>query len=135
MDRDSAELRAKRGEVGYVFSQADENTMVWVLRKKVVAGATDEQSYEKEARTSIDLLQVIERSYALPRHVVSYRADLPPKLLAKIKETLIGMDQSEEGRKVLKAFENTTKFDELPEQSMAPLLKASKLLNAELGIK
>lgn len=123
------------GEVGYVFSQADENTMMWVLRKKVIAGATDEQTYEKEARTSLDSLQVIERSYALPRHIVSYRADLPPKLLAKIREILIGMDQTEEGRKVLKAFENTTKFDELPEQSMAPLLKASKLLNAELGIK
>ncbi len=123
------------GEVGYVFSQADENTMMWVLRKKVMAGATDEQTYAQEARTSIDSLQVIERSYALPRHVVSHRPDLPPKLLARIKEILIGMDQSEEGKKVLKAFENTTKFDELPEQSMAPLLKASKLLYAELGIK
>lgn len=123
------------GEVGYVFSQADENTMMWVLRKKVMAGATDEQSYEKEAKTSPGSLQVIERSYALPRQVVSYRSDLSPKLLAKIKEILIGMDQSEEGRKVLKEFENTTKFDELPEQSMAPLLKALKLLHAELGIK
>lgn len=123
------------GEVGYVFSQADENTMLWVLRKRVMAGATDEQSYEKEGRTNLDSLKIIERSYALPRHVVSYRADLPPKLIARIKEILVGMDQSGEGKKALKEFENTTKFDELPDQAMAPLLKSMKLIHAEIGIK
>jgi phosphonate transport system substrate-binding protein len=123
------------GEVGYVFSQADENTILWVLRKRVMAGATDEQSYEKEARGNLDSLKVIEISYSLPRHVVSYRADLPPKLIARIKEILIGMDQSEEGRKVLKEFESTTKFDELSDQAMAPLLKSVKLIHAELGMK
>ncbi len=123
------------GEVGYVFSRADENTMMWVLRERVMAGATDEQSYEKEGRTNLDSLKIIERSYALPRHVVSYRADLPPKLLARIKEILLAMDQSEEGKKTLKEFENTTKFDELPHQVMAPLLKSMKLIHAELGIK
>jgi phosphonate transport system substrate-binding protein len=37
-------------EVGYVFSGSDESTMVWVLRKKLQAGAMDNHSFLREAR-------------------------------------------------------------------------------------
>ena len=122
------------GEVGYVFSVADENIILWVLRKKVIAGAIDDLAYEKEAK-NLNSLKVIEKSNPVPRHIVSYRADLPPKLVARIKEILTSMDQSEGGKKALKDFESTTKFDVISDQSMAPLLKAVKHFNSELGVK
>ncbi|MFQ5949817.1 MAG: PhnD/SsuA/transferrin family substrate-binding protein, partial [Nitrospiria bacterium] len=80
-------------------------------------------------------LKIIHETYSIPRHIVSYRADLPPKLVARIKEILLGMDQSEEGRKALKAFERTTKFDEIPEQSLAPLLRSQDFIDKEFGLK
>lgn len=123
------------GEVGYVFSIADENIMLWVLRKKVIAGAIDDLAYEKEAKSNLNSLKVIEKSNPVPRHIVSYRADLPPKLVARIKEILTSMDQSEEGKKALKDFEGTSKFDAIPDQAMAPFLKAMKDFNSELGVK
>ncbi|MFQ5780018.1 MAG: phosphate/phosphite/phosphonate ABC transporter substrate-binding protein [Nitrospiria bacterium] len=122
-------------EVGYVFSRDDENTIVWVLRGKVSAGALDNRNYLKDAKGSLNHLKIIHETYSIPRHIVSYRADLPPKLVARIKEILLGMDQSEEGRKALKAFERTTKFDEIPEQSLAPLLRSQDFIDKEFGLK
>ncbi len=123
------------GEVGYIFSLEDENTMVWVLRGKVMAGAMDNQKYPKEARGKLDSLKIIYKTSSFPRQIVSYRADLPSKLVARIKEILLKMDQSEEGKKALQDFERTTKFDELPDQSMAYLLKLQKSVDSELGLK
>lgn len=131
---DSSESVAP-GEVGYLFSIADENIMLWVLRKKVVAGALDDLAYEKEAKSSLNSLKVIEKSNPVPRHIVSYRADLPLKLVARIKEILTGMDQSEEGKKALRDFEGTSKFDAIPDQTMASFLKSMKHFRSELGVK
>lgn len=122
-------------EVGYIFSNDNENSMVWVLRKKVAAGALDNQSYEKEARGNLNDLKILYQTFSFPRHIVSYRADLSPALVARIKEILVKMHQSEGGKKALEDFEKTTRFDELPDQAMAPFLKAGKFIDAELGIK
>ena len=122
-------------EVGYVFSNNNENTMVWVLRKKVVAGATDNQNYEKEARGNLDSLKIIYETFSFPRQILAVRGDLPATLVAKIKEILINMHLSDEGKKTLADFEKTTRFDELPEKSMAPFLKAGKLIDAEVGVQ
>jgi phosphonate transport system substrate-binding protein len=123
------------GEVGYVFSYGDDNTMVWVLRGKVLAGAMDNHSYLKEGGKNLDSLKILHRTFSIPRQIVSHRADLPAELGARIKEILIKMDQSEEGKKTLQDFEKTTKFDELPDQSMPPLLKLQKFIDAELEVK
>lgn len=122
-------------EIGYAFSLDDETTMVWVLRGRVAAGAMDNQAYLKEARGKLDDLKIIHETFPLPRHVVTYRADLSPSLVGQIKEVLLKMNQSEEGRKALQAFEKTTKFDELSDEAMAPLVKSLKFIEAELGLE
>jgi phosphonate transport system substrate-binding protein len=122
-------------EVGYVFSYTDESTMVWVLRGKVSAGAMDNHRFPTEAMGNLKSLKIIHETFAIPRHIVSYRADLSPPLVARIKEILLWMDQSEEGKKVLQAFEGTTKFDEIPEHAMDLLLKSITLIDAEFGIR
>ena len=122
-------------EVGYVFSLDDENAMIWVVRGKVAASVMDNQTYVRQALPHLKNLKVVYQTFSFPRHVVSHRADLPTHLVAKIKETLIQMDQSDQGKKTLEKFERTTKFDEIPEQGIAPLLKAGKWIDAELGLK
>lgn len=123
------------GEIGYLFSRADENTMMWVLMGKVAAGTMDNKTLEKEAGAGLNSLKIVDKSFPMPRQIVSYRADLPAKLVARIKEILMKMDQSEEGKKALQQFEKTAKFDELTEQLMGPLLKTGKLIDAELGLR
>ena len=122
-------------EIGYVFSLHDENTVAWVLREKVAAGATDDYTYERQTHRYPNSLEVIHTTSSFPRHLVSHRADLAPRLVTKIKEILIQMDQSQEGRSALKEFEHTTKFDELPSSSTAQLLKVRKFVEAELRLR
>jgi len=87
-----APLEKTRGKIGYVFTGDDENTMLWVPRKKVSAGALDDQAYLKEGRKALDKLQVVYRSFSIPRQIISHRASLAPRLVARIKETLVKMD-------------------------------------------
>ncbi|MFQ5598013.1 MAG: phosphate/phosphite/phosphonate ABC transporter substrate-binding protein [Nitrospiria bacterium] len=134
LKRDASEPVAP-DEVGYVFSRDDENTVVWVLRGKVSAGALDHRNYLKDAKGSLSQLKRLHETFSIPRHIVSYRADLPPRLVARIKDILLGMERSEEGRRVLKAFEKTTKFDEIPEQSLAPLLESPDFFDQEFELK
>jgi len=118
-------------EIGYVFSYDDESTMVWVLKGKAQAGSMDDQNYKKLGRRDLDKLLILYKSSSLPRHVVSCRSDLPEKLAAKIKEILFQMDKSEEGRNILKNFEKTAKFDELPKESEEFLLESAPYVDAE----
>lgn len=122
-------------EVGYVFTYEDETTMIWVLRGKAAAGATDNQKYERDAREKIHSLKVLDRSAPFPRQIVSLRAGLAEKLAARIKEILIGMQATEEGKKTLRDFEKTAKFDEIPAPSLARLTKANKWIGLELGLR
>jgi phosphonate transport system substrate-binding protein len=122
-------------EIGYVFSRDERNTVEWVLRGKVPAGAIDYQRYLKEARDRVNDLKVVAQSFPVPRHLVSHRADLSPLLVARIKEILLRMDQSADGKKALAEFEKTSKFDEVPNESLAPLMKNRRLIEADLGLK
>jgi phosphonate transport system substrate-binding protein len=121
-------------EVGYVFSNTDESTIVWVLRGKVVAGAMDHQTFLEQAKGGLPHLKIVYETFAIPRQLVSYRADLPPSLVARIKGILLQMDQREEGTKVLHAFEGTTRFDAIPEPAMDLFEKVRPFLEAELGL-
>ena len=121
--------------VGYVFANDDENTMQWVLSGQVAAGAMDNQRYPREARARISELKILEQTPSIPRHVVSVQADIKPNVLSKIKEILMGMDRSEEGKKVLQDFEHTAKFDELTEHNVALGQRLKKFIEAELKLQ
>jgi len=122
-------------EIGYVFSYDDESTMVWVLKGKVQAGSMDDQNYKKLGRRDLDKLLILYKSRLLPRHVVSCRSDLSWKLASKIKEILFEMDKSEEGRNILKRFEKTAKFDELPKESEEFILESAPYVDAEFEVR
>lgn len=127
---------AKAGEAGYVFAMDDSNIPVWVLRGKVGAGAMDDASFAKLPPQRRDNLRVVHQTAALPRHLVSVRKGLDPRLVNGIKAVLLAMEHSEEGRQVLQKFEMTTRFDELPggpEKALAPLLVLTKEIEREMA--
>lgn len=132
-DKKAATDPVGSNEIGYLFSRDDTNTMWWVVKGKVAAGAMDNQNYTKEAKGDIDQLKVLHKTMSIPRQIVSYRGDLPEPLAGTIKQILLRMDQSEEGKKILLGFERTTKFDELSQQALAPLVQFQKSIAAEVG--
>jgi phosphonate transport system substrate-binding protein len=116
-------------EVGYVFSGDDETTMVWVLRKRVSGGALHSTDFEQLAKDGISKLKVLAETINVPRHVVSHRADLNPELVAAIEKVLLNMDKDEEGKKVLKDFEKTAKFDRFDKGAEGFLEPIENLVN------
>ena len=102
---------------GYVFSGDDENTIEWVLRGLVDAGAMSLYSLKKRAGDDFEDLEIILKTDAIPRHVVSLSPGTSATLAEAVQAALTGMDQSEAGRVVLQGFERTTKFDVIPEHT------------------
>ncbi len=108
----------RSGETGFLYSDGDETTMIWVIRNVVVAGATDNKKFIEDARNKVDQLQVIHRTNPVPRHLVTHRQGLSPNLVKRVKKVLLEMHLSEEGVKILKGFGKTKKFSEISAESL-----------------
>jgi phosphonate transport system substrate-binding protein len=122
--------------VGYVFSNDAENTMFWVLKKKVVAGAVNADYFEALAGERISELHILHTTEAVPRNVVSVRKNLDPKVVQAIETLLLEMHLSDEGRASLERFEGTTKFDRFPggaEQDLARIMTLLPHVREDLG--
>ncbi|MDH3659612.1 MAG: phosphate/phosphite/phosphonate ABC transporter substrate-binding protein [Alphaproteobacteria bacterium] len=110
----SRSAQPRDGEVGYVFTRDDKNTLVWLYKGWVDAAATDPQSYQDLARAKPGSVRVIARSIEVPRQVVIHRHGMEQTLIDGLKRVFTAMDQSERGREVLKRFNKTTRFGHFP---------------------
>ena len=122
--------------VGYVFSNDAENTMFWVLKGKVVAGAVNADYFEALAGGRIGELRILHTTDEVPRNVVCVRNSLDQQLVQAIEKVLLEMHLSEEGRAALEAFEETTKIDRFPrgsEQDLADIMMLLPHVEEDLG--
>ena len=101
-------------EIGYFFAGPEKNVIKLVAEKKVAAGAISSDDYASLEETSKAGLNVLAESGSLPRHLVSVRRSLSDAIINRLRQILLSMDQDDEGRKILRATDNTTKFDSLP---------------------
>ncbi|HYA28096.1 MAG TPA: phosphate/phosphite/phosphonate ABC transporter substrate-binding protein [Acidobacteriota bacterium] len=124
----------KGDEVRYIFSHGDTNTIFLVLNGAADAGAIDGEKYFMLTK-NLEGFKVIHETDSLPRQIVSYRTDLPVKLVTRVKQILLTMPKSDEGAKVLREFESTTKFDEVPPQAMDLMMGLKKYVHAELKLQ
>ena len=102
-------------DIGYLFANSQEKVIDWVLSKKVAAGAFSDDDYarfDEKKRSEITILAETER---LPRNLVSVRKDFAPALTDRLEKILLSMNEDDQGRKILKKTDDTTKFDLLPE--------------------
>jgi phosphonate transport system substrate-binding protein len=101
-------------EVGYIFALTPGALFDVVLEKKAAAGAFSSGDYaalDDEKKASI---KILARTGTVPRHLVSVRKDMAPELVDRLKEILLAMHTDEEGRRILKNIDGTSKFDVLP---------------------
>ncbi|HEY9387501.1 MAG TPA: phosphate/phosphite/phosphonate ABC transporter substrate-binding protein, partial [Nitrososphaeraceae archaeon] len=102
------------GTIRYVFARDDQNIPLWIVEGKADIGVISNVDLEQETYESItSQLKIVDRTIDVPRHVVSHRSELEPGLVDKIKNILLNMDKDPEGIKILRNFENSTKYEEI----------------------
>jgi phosphonate transport system substrate-binding protein len=100
--------------IRYIFAREDQNIPLWIVEGKADIGVISNVDLEQETYESIkSQLKIVDRTIDVPRHVVSHRSELEPALVDKIKNVLLNMDKDPEGIKILRNFENSTKYEEI----------------------
>ena len=100
--------------IRYIFAREDHNIPLWVVEGKADIGVISNVDLEHETYESIkSQLKIVDRTIDVPRHMVSYRSELEPALVYKIKNILLNMDKDPEGIKILRNFDNSTKYEEI----------------------
>jgi len=102
------------GEIGYIFAGSEKNVVKLVREEKVAAGAISNEDYASLDETSKARLAVLVESVSVPRHLVSVHRNLPEAVIKRLREILLSMHQDDEGQKILRQTDRTTKFDTLP---------------------
>ncbi len=105
---------APTAAVRYLFAYSQEKLLDMVMKQAGHAGAFSDQDYAGLNERNKAELTVLAQTERLPRHLVSFRADLAPQLSERLERVLLGMDGDEEGRRILNQADHTTKFDMLP---------------------
>ena len=114
VEKPSLEAKVAVGEVGYIFAGTDKNAVSLVQQKKVAAGAFSNDDHASLDENSKAAISILGESEALPRHLVSVRKNLPEPVIKRLKEILLSIHQDDDGQKILRQTDNTTKFDALP---------------------
>ena len=122
--------------IRYIFAREDHNIPLWVVEGKADIGVISNVDLEHETYESIkSQLKIVDRTIDVPRHMVSYRSELEPDLVYKINTILLNMDKEPEGIKILRNFDNSTKYEEMPNKdqlfgpinNMLPLLEQKEV--------
>ena len=102
------------GHIGYIFSQDDSNTILWVVKKKVPAGAINNITFAQIPEAHKRHLKVIHKTQSIARHLIAARPNLNKKFIETFTAVLLKMHQEELGKKALKEYEKTSRFDQIP---------------------
>lgn len=114
-DKSRFDPYASATDVGYVFAYSQNKVVDWVLTKKAAAGAISDDDFAKLGDGKRSALIVLAKTEPLPRHLVSVRNDFAPDSVERLEKILRSMHENEQGRRILKKTDDTTKFDLLPE--------------------
>jgi phosphonate transport system substrate-binding protein len=121
-----------KNKVSYVFAGGKEiNISVWVHRKLADVGAFSSLDWESAKDTPDKFkknFKIIHRTKPIPRAVELFRKDLDSKIKQRLKRLLLDAHNDMNAKEVLKAYNETTKFDEIKGQGQSGIDAAGEIL-------
>ena len=129
-DKSRFDPYASPTDIGYLFAYSQEKLVDWVLSKKAAAGAFSDDDFARldaNKRSDITILALTE---PLPRHFISVRKDFAPALVDRLEKVLLSMHETDQGRRILKKTDDTTKFDRLPEGDSGLRRRLAKIFDS-----
>ncbi|MDG3089068.1 phosphate/phosphite/phosphonate ABC transporter substrate-binding protein [Vibrio hannami] len=123
--------------IGYVFAKKEINISAWVHKGIVAAGALSNLDWDNDEDMPTNFRgdsRVIYESIPFPRSVELIRKDIDPAIKHRLVEILISAHEVDEGKEVLKAYQKTTRFDELSgsEESFRLVSELTSILSEQL---
>jgi phosphonate transport system substrate-binding protein len=118
--------------VGYTYG-SDGNAVNVLIIGRADAATTIGREFDRLKPEIRDSLQVLATTMPAPRNLVAVRKDLDPRMIKELKAVLTSMDEDPEGQGVLKRSQNTTRFDEIPQESLNQLKIIEKYVFSALG--
>ena len=110
---DGPHARVAPDEIGYFFTWDEQDTVEVLLQGQVAGGGVSNQDYENLPAELKQQVVAFDRTVAVPRQLVSVRPGLDRVLAGKVRELVIGLDETNEGRQILEGLKQTRKFDSL----------------------
>jgi phosphonate transport system substrate-binding protein len=115
IDKSRFDPYASPTDVGYLFAYSQEKLVYWVLTQNAAAGAFSDDDYARLDEKKKSEITILAQTEWLPRHLLSVRKDFAPALADRLEKTLLAMHEDDQGRRILKKADDTTKFDPLPQ--------------------
>ena len=105
--------RPSGNDVGYLFARSELNIGAWVHKRLVDAGAMSDIEWDNPSRMPLAYrrdLRVIHTTAPFPRALEMVRADLDPRVAARLREVLIEASADPSARAAMQSFFRTTRF-------------------------
>ncbi|NJD77014.1 MAG: phosphate/phosphite/phosphonate ABC transporter substrate-binding protein [Candidatus Methanoperedens sp.] len=116
-----------KNSVKYIFTEEEEeNIVLWVIEGKADIAALSNLNFDKLVKSRKDELKIIDRTIDVPRLVVSYRSDIDPSLLERIRQVLLDMDKDPQ---ISSFTTRTKKYDEISEEEINNISRLTNLLD------
>lgn len=116
-DLNSEESTEDTASISYTFSGDDENTYYMLAERKVDAAAMSNIDFLQAPEAVRNEFRIIDQTFDVPRHFVSFGAHLDSETAQKIKSILLAMESDPEGAYVMSEFESTTRYSEIRDRA------------------
>ena len=130
-DKSRFDPYASPTDIGYLFAYSQEKLVDWVLSKKAAAGAFSDDDFARLDENKRSDITILAQTEPLPRHFISVRKDFAPALADRLEKVLLSMHENDQGRRILKKTDDTTKFDRLPEGDLGLRRRLSEIFHPE----
>lgn len=132
----SIDDRAEPGSVGFLFSGAEYNTVMWVHKGLINAGVLSSLDWQNDAFLPGGLredFKVIHTSHPIPRALELVRGDLHPRIKSAMKQLLLSAHLDPDASAAMVSYHGTRKFDELDADALLALQKIRDLSASDVG--
>lgn len=89
--------------------------MSLLLSGEIDALAIGERAFDRFSPDVQEQAVIIERTISAPSQLVAFSPVLDPEVGTEIRQLLMSLEETDDGKATLKALRDTTRFDELPE--------------------
>lgn len=103
--------------------------MELILRGRIAGGGVSKHDVDEIKPELLERVVSFDQSISVPRQLVSVRSGLDEKVVDSVREMLIALNQTEDGRLILEGLKNTKKFDQLPPSSKTALAELRELMS------